>query len=214
MSKAETIAEAAQSIPSAPLIEIGFWADPRDPEDPRPLPARLVDEEWALSTEAHAVALYLHSGFLESYELGYSFCRFGCGDRGHSRGDGFTWFGRKVRATGRLPDKFMGCCTLTDGKYAWPEGFAHYVSTHAVRPPEEFLTHVRGNLRALRQSQAGGRLRWDIGDDGVGRTVNLDPGTAVFLRDRTTLGIALSPEPELEHRRGSSPSGVRMCAAS
>ncbi|CAM9353458.1 unnamed protein product, partial [Ectocarpus sp. 6 AP-2014] len=110
------------------LVDVGFWADPRDSGDKRPDPAQLVDEEWGGTVEAVAVALYVRSGFLESFELGYSFCRFGC------CGDGSS--------------KFMGCTTLTDGKYVWPEGLAHYIEEHAVRPPDDFVAFSLRNLRA------------------------------------------------------------------
>ncbi len=36
----------------------------------------------------------------------------------------------------------MGSMCLTDGTYGWPQGFAHYVEAHGVRPPEEFVRHV------------------------------------------------------------------------
>jgi hypothetical protein len=34
---------------------------------------------------------------------------------------------------------------LTDGTYAWPAIFAHYVERHHVRPPEEFVSHMIAN---------------------------------------------------------------------
>ena len=107
----------------------------------------------------------------------------------------------------------MGCCTLTDGTYVWPEGLAHYVSEHAVRPPEDFIKHALANLRALRSAQAGGRLRWEVDTDSGGRTVPLAAGTAAFLRDKTTLGIALLPNPEIRRRRTTS-DGVCSCKTS
>ena len=220
-----------------PLVEVGFWADPRDERDPRPDPARLVDEEWGATAAARAVELYARSGFLESFELGYSFCRLGCsggggaepgggggggggGSGGCSTGDVSGSFLRAAAAPGGgMPEssKFMGCATLTDGKYVWPEGLAHYVSAHAVRLPEDFVARSLGNLRALRGAQAGGRLRWDVDETGKGRTVPLEPGTAVFLRDKTTLGIALPPEPEMSkgrQPRGSERGPKRSCMIS
>lgn len=157
-----------------PLIEVGFWADSRDPDDTRPSPAKMVDEQWGATVAASAVTLYVQSGYLESFELGYSYCRFGCGR-----------------------DMFMGCCTMTDGKYVWPEGLAHYITVHNVRPPDAFVERAISNLGALRESQAAGRLCWD--GERRGSLRKLDPGTAVFLRDKTTLGIALPPEPEIMH---------------
>jgi hypothetical protein len=84
------------------LIEIGFWKGERDAEDVRPHPATLVDHSWhsdnSSSAEVTAVLAYLQAGFLHSYELGYSHCRFAdcaCAE----------------------PCKEMGCATLTDGKW-------------------------------------------------------------------------------------------------
>eukprot|EP00903_Cladosiphon_okamuranus_P019116 g17588.t1 len=206
-SAPHTVANDAPAVPAVvashtgPLIEVGFWADPRDERDERPHPTRLVDEEWGKTTSSLAVGLYLRCGFLESFELGYSFCRLGCGGGGAASGGS---------------NKFMGCTTLTDGKYVWPEGLSHYVSEHSVRLPDDFVSHALGNLRALREAQAGGRLRWDVDDRGRGRTAPLAPGTAVFLRDKTTLGLALPPEPEftkLRRFRGSE-EGICSCMTS
>jgi hypothetical protein len=47
--------------------------------------------------------------------LGYSFCRLDCG----------------------LSSQLMGTRDLTDGEWVWPEGFAHYVEHHSVRPPAD-----------------------------------------------------------------------------
>lgn len=188
-----------------PLIEVGFWADPRDPRDDRPVPSRLVDKAWGETVGARAVALYARSGFIESFELGYSFCRMNC-TRGGLNLSGNAVIVGKNRSSSRMiggqHNKFMGCCTLTDGKYVWPEGLAHYISEHAVRPPEDFIQHATGSLRALRAAQVGGRLMWDV--ENGGEAVMLAPGTAVFLRDQTTLGIALCPEPEQRDQAGSS----------
>jgi len=35
-----------------------------------------------------------------------------------------------------------GSAELADGTYCWPEGLAHYLEAHQVRPPEEFVEHV------------------------------------------------------------------------
>lgn len=191
------------------LIDVGFWADPRDPQDPRPHPSQLVDKEWGATVTARAVALYLRSGYLESFELGYSFCRIGdgCGESGPRyvvtpipAGCAGTSRGEVEMETVVVEDNIaMGCCTLTDGVYVWPEGFAHYVESHHVRPPAAFVRRAVTNLRALRNAQSKGRLRWMLDDDGKrGKTVPLAPATAVFLRDKTTLGIALPPEKEPE----------------
>ena len=214
--------DAASAAPDSaphtgPLIEVGFWADPRIERDERPNPAHLVDDDWGKTAASLAVALYLRCGFLESFELGYSFCRLGCfagggGDGGSGSGSGSGSGGGGSESRGAESSNLMGCTTLTDGKYVWPEGLAHYVSEHAVRLPEDFVRHSLGNLRALREAQAGGRLRWDLDDHGRGRTAPLAPGTAVFLRDKTTLGLALPPEPDTTRLRRSRRSETGMCS--
>lgn len=212
-SAPHTVATDATAVPvvashTGPLIEVGFWADPRNERDERPNPARLVDEDWGKTASSLAVGLYLRCGFLESFELGYSFCRLGCG----GGGGGAVSEGQGAEGS----NKFMGCTTLTDGKYVWPEGLAHYVSEHSVRLPENFVSHSLGNLRALREAQVRGRLRWDVDARGRGRTAPLAPGTAVFLRDKTTLGLALPPEPDITKLRRvrRSEEGICSCIAS
>eukprot|EP01043_Picozoa_sp_COSAG02_P015984 COSAG02_NODE_694_length_18422_cov_19.850188_5_plen_288_part_00 len=104
------------------LREVGFWAvtgsTPADDQRPHPNPN--VDEAWAQSPAAEQLASYLRVGYIESYEMGYSNCRFGGSGDGSCR-------------TGPWMD--MGCIALTDGEFVWPEGLVHYVERHAVRPP-------------------------------------------------------------------------------
>lgn len=102
------------------MKRVGFWAgagllDGLLLPDPR----KLVDAAWDPLARA-AVVAHLRSGDVcESY-FGYSWCRFNCGRR----------------------EEHMGNKDLTDGVYVWPEGFVHYVETHLVRPPPEFVAHV------------------------------------------------------------------------
>ena len=37
-------------------------------------------------------------------------------------------------------------CDLTDGRWVWPQGFAHYVEVHGVRPPQAFLDDIAPEL--------------------------------------------------------------------
>ena len=37
----------------------------------------------------------------------------------------------------------MGSSDLTDGTWLFPEGLVHYVRRHALKPPEDFLQHMR-----------------------------------------------------------------------
>src|ERR1041385_2239062 len=115
------------------LIEVGFWrsewnpagATPKTAVDlllmgawflgrelmGRPDPRKLVDPAWD-PKQRDAVVKYLKSVPLGMSYMGHSTCRF-CG-------------------------KDNGSCDVDDGVYVWPEGFAHYLEEHHVRPPEEF----------------------------------------------------------------------------
>ena len=82
-------------------------------------------------------------GAAQSYELGYSHCRFP--DCPHFRNDA------EGQATGT---RGMGCCNLTDGVYVWPEGLHHYVAEHAGTslwaPPPDALRVTAALSQALR----------------------------------------------------------------
>lgn len=84
-----------------------------------PDPRDFVDPAWD-PTERDRVIFYLRSGKRLTSYFGYSTCRFKCG----------------------IDDRDMGDADLTDGTYVWPEGFAHYLDRHHVRPPEVFVQHV------------------------------------------------------------------------
>ena len=104
---------------SHPLLLIGYW---KNLTDSRKLwfPRGFVDPAWHPADFAKIIQ-YLKSGIgLASY-LGHSFCRFPDGP----------------------PDSEMGSRELTDGVWAWPEGFAVYVEQFSVRLPEEFVAHMR-----------------------------------------------------------------------
>jgi hypothetical protein len=107
-----------------PTAFVGYWRDPDYPEETAdlPEPEDLVDPTWDPAERAEVVA-YLRRGEPHRLFFGFARCRFGC------------------------PKGGMGNRDLTDGVYAWPEGFAHYVETHDVKPPEPFLAHVRARLR-------------------------------------------------------------------
>jgi hypothetical protein len=90
-----------------------------------PLAGDLVDAGWD-HDERDMVEDYLRRGFVVRACMGYSPCRI-CG-----------------RANGSLE--------LSDGTYVWPEGLAHYVSDHAVRLPEPFVSHVQAMIETLEAS--------------------------------------------------------------
>ena len=103
---------------------IGYWRDGSSPGWPDP--QVFVDGGWS-PQEREAVAGYLRVGRGWRHYMGQSLCRI-CGQ----------------------PN---GSSELTDGDWVWPEGLAHYVATHSVRLPEEFVVHVlserKPNVRRL-----------------------------------------------------------------
>lgn len=126
-----------------PLIEVGFWADsPAEHSHERPHPLTLlrcpsaVEVEEIVSQEDLLVYLTT-SAFVESVELAYSFCRFGdaCA----------TTRGEKV------PE--LGCASMTDGVFVWPEGLVHYCRAHEATSkilPVSFLLHVKAAVQNWR----------------------------------------------------------------
>jgi hypothetical protein len=86
-------------------------------------PRRLVDPSWPPEQRRRCIDYLRHGAVWMSF-LGFSYCRFRCG----------------------VPAQEMGCSTLTDGVWAWPEGLAHYVERHAVRLPEDFIAHIDQNF--------------------------------------------------------------------
>lgn len=84
-----------------------------------------LEDEYPFAQEAIAeldptvrlrVAEYLESGLLFQSYRGFSGCRF-CGEDNGSE-------------------------ELTDGVWIWPNGLAHYVRTHGVGLPDEFISHA------------------------------------------------------------------------
>lgn len=81
-------------------------------------PRDYVDESWDVDERAQIVRLLKAGTPYESWR-GYSYCRFQCGERN------------------------MGThCFTADGSWVWPEGFAHYVEKHGVRPNKDFIGHL------------------------------------------------------------------------
>ena len=102
---------------------IGYWFDPDDPEDEYfPNPSDVVDPEW-LKEERDLLVNYLKSGVEFVAWRGLSWCRFECG----------------------IDDRKMGYKDLTDGVWVWPEGLYHYIESHNVVLPDEFVNHCRQN---------------------------------------------------------------------
>lgn len=101
------------------LSRVGFWRSDREPSltDPR----ELVDQGWD-AAERQSVIEYLEgSHYMPIAQGGPSWCRFGCSPRPAD----------------------IGTQDLTDGTWVFPEGLAHYIRSHGVKPPAEFLKHIR-----------------------------------------------------------------------
>ena len=120
-----------------PLKPLGFWR--KENEDcgesivssPTPFlewPTRQVPKYSAPLTAVLLRYITLYS-FIESWELGYSFCRHACAEAKENVIE-------------------MGCTTLTDGVWVWPEGLAHYLHRHNVKLPEDFVLHVLCTVHA------------------------------------------------------------------
>lgn len=114
---------------SPQLFPVGFWCAPGEvPSAERPDPRALAAADAGRSAlpprEAALVLRYLTAGALvESWEHGHSRCRFAC-------------------AAAAAQPRLMGCATLTDGAWVWPEGYAHYVAHHAVPLPPELRKRI------------------------------------------------------------------------
>ncbi len=126
--------------PTRELIEVGFWrakvpVPPFSPQaglrsvllgatlhivanalDTRPDVRNFIDPGWD-PKRRDAVIRYLEAGKRGESWMVYSTCRI-CG------------FDQN------------GTCDMTDDVYIWPEGFAHYLREHAVRPPVDFVKHA------------------------------------------------------------------------
>jgi hypothetical protein len=104
------------------MREVGFWIWDSDPE-------KLVDPKWDPKERAKVIA-YLKAGRIRNRYLGSAYCRMGC--------------------FGGNSDSRMGSLELTDNDWIWPEGFAHYLEVHQVKPPEIFVKWVLSHERPER----------------------------------------------------------------
>ena len=102
------------------LILVGYWRG--EGAEGWPDPVDFVDAGWD-QDDRDEVADYLGRGFVVRACMGYSPCRL-CG-------------------------KDNGSLELSDGTYVWPEGLAHYVVDHALRPPGPFVSHVLSMIEAF-----------------------------------------------------------------
>lgn len=114
MLKART-AHSTMTLPkrSDGRLRIGYWAGPG--HTGLPPVTEFIDHSWDLS-ERKIVADYVAGGRRVEAFYGWSDCRF-C----------------------RRPN---GTSDLGDDIYVWPEGFAHYLRDHGVKPDQAFIDHV------------------------------------------------------------------------
>jgi hypothetical protein len=99
------------------LRAIGYWRGTWN--ETLPDPKNYVDLSWD-PTERQLVAAYLAAAADVVHWRGWSTCRL-CGVNN-------------------------GSTCKADGVFVWPEGLAHYVTAHSVRPPQEFVDHVKRAL--------------------------------------------------------------------
>lgn len=51
----------------------------------------------------------------------------------------------------RICEEMIGNSCNGDSKYNWPEGYAHYIEKHSVKPPQKFIDHVRQQTKILQK---------------------------------------------------------------
>ncbi len=105
---------------------IGYWSNDQHPEYPHP--TDWTDPSWD-EDERDFVVQYLRWGQVAHAYMGLSPCR----------------------VCDRLDN---GSLELSDGVYLWPQGLAHYVTDHSVRPPQEFVDHVWARQEELEAAEA------------------------------------------------------------
>jgi len=151
---------------------IGYWHD--DYGDSYSHPQPLVNHAWETAHRGRIVK-YLKSGYVNAYGCGHSYCRCGCTEiswtktddpsKGEYREMRFSFrvgtdraqrtvverdFGHYIRSDRPLHNGNRFYC---DDVWCWPEGLAHYVETHGIRLPDEFVAHA-----AARDFRASGRV--------------------------------------------------------
>lgn len=122
------------------LTPVGYWTNSPEAKNPEAgllWPGDLVDPKWD-SDQRLIVAEYLKAaGETFMVYLGFSYCRL-CEQK----------YGASTPQGDRLPDwQCLGTKDLSDGKYVWPEGYPHYLTDHAVKPPQHFIDHILSELR-------------------------------------------------------------------
>jgi hypothetical protein len=106
------------------LRRVGYWSDESGTDGPDPT---LFVDRACDHRERESVIRYFNGGTIARAYMGRSLCRI-CGS-----------------ANGSLE--------LSDGRYLWPEGFAHYIEEHGVRPPEEVVRRALTRLEQLEDAR-------------------------------------------------------------
>lgn len=154
---------------------LGFWFSPYAPSS-YPRPERLVG--GGDPDRRAAVLAHLRRGTVAARYAAPSFCRFACG----------------------VTDADLGATDLTDGRFVWPAGLAHYVEAHDVRLPDSFVDHTLAApapvpLPRARRYDDTPWLTWGRGQgaclDLVGWEV---PGAVDRAKIRAAFGAAAPPE--------------------
>jgi hypothetical protein len=191
------------------LEEVGFWCPvsdvgagaPAGASPSRPDPTGTVDGAWAAAAGGRAVAAYAAAGAVESWELAPAPCRFRRRVNGVAGGGGGGAAGAPRAAAGEdggcaAPPATLGCATLTDGVYVWPESLAHYITAHGVRPPGGFVAHALAVTSALAAGSPPGPppppatcLNCVAFDAGTGELAPLPRGTREYLAVHSSLDL-------------------------
>lgn len=102
--------------------KVGFWRETEAVERPPilPWPADSIDPTWTGPERDALISYITRKEFRSIGYMGISDCRI-CGTDN-------------------------GSYDFSDGEYTWPEGFAHYISEHNVKPPQAFLDHVKARV--------------------------------------------------------------------
>jgi hypothetical protein len=117
------------------MKKIGFWwrSDFGHLKEYANLPKAQdhVDATWDADERSLVAAYLLDEQFENESYRGMSQCRFcGC---------------------------FNGSRDYTDGTYLWPQGLAHYLIAHEVKPPQDFIDHVLAKRRPKKEPSDGAR---------------------------------------------------------
>lgn len=100
--------------------KVGFWNNQNNDYPEYPYADEQIDDTWDEEERAKVLGYVADRRHLSKRYRGYSMCRI-CGEGN-------------------------GTADYSDGTYTWPQGFAHYIERHKVKPPQEFIDHILGEL--------------------------------------------------------------------